>query len=391
MDVYTLDALKRREYIIDKYESMIWTERARRWGDFELHVNATNEMRLRLRVGTELMIPDSYRSMTVETVEETENEEGKKILAVKGRSLEKILDDRLARGTLSDLTTEPKWTITGLPAAIARKFFHDICVLGTLNSGDIIPGVSETSIFPTDTIAEPPTSITYEVEPQSVYSALAGLCDIYDMGFRLVRNPSTLTLHFDVYMGSDRTTKQTGLPAVVFSPDLENLQNTTAFTTNANYKNVAYVISPVGHEVVYPLDIDPTMNGFERRVLFVKADDIRDTVPADATAKMIQRGLDELSKNRQFSAFDGSLNQASSQYKYGVHYHLNDLVEIRNNTGTATDMQVTEQIFVSDREGERSYPTLSINQYITPGSWLSWDFNEVWADVDDTTHWGDLP
>jgi hypothetical protein len=288
------------------------------------------------------------------------------------------------------LTTEPKWVITGLPAAIARKFFHDICVLGTLDSGDIIPGVSETSIFPADTIAEPPTSITYEVEPQSVYSALAGICDVYDMGFRMVLNPTTLTIHFDVYMGSDRTTKQTTLAAVVFSPNLENLQNTTALTTNATYKNTAYVISPVGHEIVYPLDIDPAMNGFTRRVLFVKADDITDTTPSVASAKMIQRGLDALAKSRQLSAFDGEL-KSDARYKYGVDYHLGDLVEIRNATGAASDMQVTEQIFVSDAEGERSYPTLSINEYITPGSWLSWDFSEVWADVDDTTHWADLP
>jgi hypothetical protein len=391
MDIYTLDALNRREFLIDRHESMIWTERFNKWGDFVLTVNATNEMRAKFRVGTSLMIPNSLRVMVVETVEESEDEEGKKVLEIKGRSLEKILDDRLARGSLSDLTTEPKWVITDQPADIARKLFHDICVTGILDTGDIIPGISETSIFPTDTIAEPPDTITYEIEPQTLYSALSNLCDIFEMGFRLVLNPTTLTRHFDVYMGSDRTSKQTTLPAVVFSPELENLQNTKALTTNAMYKNVAYVISPVGHEIVYPLDIDPLIDGFDRRVLFVKADDITDTVPADATAKMIQRGLDELSKYRQFSAFDGELNDTQSRYKYGVHYHLGDLVEIRNASGVASDMQVTEQIFVSDREGERSYPTLSVNKYITPGSWLSWDANEVWNDVDPDLEWDELP
>src|SRR5689334_24374231 len=105
MDVYTLDALNRRITLTDKFKSMVWTERFNRWGDFQFDVYATNEMRLRFSVGTRLMIPDSLRVMTVETTQENEDNEGRKILTLKGRSLEKILDDRLARGTLSDLTT----------------------------------------------------------------------------------------------------------------------------------------------------------------------------------------------------------------------------------------------------------------------------------------------
>jgi hypothetical protein len=50
-------------------------------------------------------------------------------------------------------------------------------------------------------------------------------------------------------------------------------------------------------------------------------------------------------------------------------------------------MQVSEQIFVCDGEGERSYPTLAINQFIMPGSWLAWDYNQVWIDLGATEYW----
>jgi hypothetical protein len=180
------------------------------------------------------------------------------------------------------------------------------------------------------------------------------------------------------------------LPAVIFSPNLDNLQNTTELTSIATYKNVAYVFSPVGHEIVYLPDVDPTTTGFERRVLLVTADDITDEDPFAASAKMVQRGIQELARNRQFSAFDGEINQ-TSQYQYGRDYNLGDLVEYQNTSGAINIMQVTEQIFVSDREGDRSYPTLSMNTFITPGSWLSWDDEEVWAEVDSDLHWADLP
>jgi hypothetical protein len=391
MEVFILDNFYRRQSVIETFESFIWTERFSAYGDFELHMYSTLENRSLLSAGTKIAHSETYRVMTVQTVENTTDDQGKAMLKITGTSLEKILDNRVARGTLGDLTTTPKWSLTGLPKAIAQQMFHDICVTGILDAGDIIPGINESSIFPVDTIAAPSDSVTYEPELTTLYLAMKNLCDIYSMGFRLVRDGDTSQLYFDIYMGSDRTTGQTTLPAVVFSPGLDNLKNTTEITTTALYKNVAYVFSPVGHEIVYALDVDPAVEGFDRQILVVKADDITDTTPSVASAKMIQRGKDELSKARKLFAFDGEISQ-SIQYKYGVDYNLGDLVELQNEDGVTTNVQVTEQIFVSDSEGERSYPTLTVYRYITPGSWAGWDYNKEWDDYDSSsTTWSEQP
>lgn len=389
MDIYLLDDLYRRTgTIIDRYESMIWTERFSAYGDFELLINSSFENRSRLVPGVRLAINNSYRVMTVETVEDSTDSEGRMQLKVKGPSLEEILDDRIALNALTDLVTDPKWIIEDFPADIARFIFHEICIDGNIDPGDIISSVTEgSSIFPEDTIGEPPDEVIYEVEPMTVYWAIKNIADLYDFGFRLIRNLDTSQLYFDVYMGCDRTTAQSTLPAVVFSPELDNLNNTTELTTISLYKNVAYVISKAGHEIVYPLDVDPEVEGFERHVLLVKLDDIEED-DVDASAKMIQKGLEALSRQRAFSAFDGEIHQ-TSQYKYGTHYNLGDLVELRNTDGHTNVMQVTEQIFVCDKEGERSYPTLQINQFITPGSWLAWDYNQVWEDLGEFEYWED--
>lgn len=389
MEVYVLDSLFRREHVVDKFESLIWTERMRDEGDFILSLHSTLETRSRIPVGVRLAMNESFRVMQVETAEDTTDEDGKKTITLKGRSLEAILRDRIAKANLTDLTTEPKWVITDEPAEIARKIFHDICVLGELDAGDVIPYVVEDNLlFPDDTLPEPAEIITAEIDLMSVYDAIKNLCDLYDMGFRLVRNHDLTQLCWDIYMGCDRTTQQTVLPAVIFSPDLDNLQNTTELTTNALYKNVAYVFSKEGFEVVYPLDVDPSVEGFERRAIFIKMDDIEVGDP-DASDKMIQKGKEVLAQSRRFQGFDGEINQNSS-WKYGTDYHLGDLVEVRNETGAANSMQVTEQIFVCDKEGERSYPTLTIRQYINPGSWASMPAEVDWDDM-TTEEWDDMP
>jgi hypothetical protein len=387
MDIYVLDSLLRRTDLVDRYLSLIWTERYAAYGDFELQLISTPDNRRLFVTGTLLACNESFYVMSVRTVENTTDAEGKNVLKITGVSLEAMLDDRVAKDVLDDLTDAPVWTITDQPADVARTIFHDVCVLGVLDVGDIIPFVIEDTFMPEDTIPEPVDPITVELEPQTVYAAIKDICDQWTLGFRLLRNADNSQLYFDIYSGSDRTTGQTALGAVVFSVELDSLQNTSELTSIANYKNVAYVFSPAGFEVVYPQDVIPETAGFERHVLMVRADDITSDNP-DVSAALIQRGNQELSKQRSFSAFDGEINP-NSQYKYGVHYNLGDLIEMRNTDGATNLMRVTEQIFVSDSEGERAYPTLAKNIFIDTGSWLSWEANQVWADF-TTEHWADL-
>lgn len=392
MELYTLDALFRRREIIgsSQFESLVWAERMRAFGDFKLTILPTLANKNRFVEGIRLASDFSKRVMVIETVEDKEDQEGKRLLYIQGRSIEAILLDRIARPNLDDLTTTPKWILTGTPGEIVRQIFHDICVLGLLDEADIIPFVVEGSISPEDTIPEPADEITVELDVTTVYDAIADICTKYDMGFRLLRDGDTSQLYWDVYMGSDRTSAQTDLEAVIFSPDLDNLHSTSELSTIALYKNVCYVFSPVGVEVVYALDIDPDTEGFERKAMFVKADDITDVDAGVASAKMIQRGKEELSQHRQLKAFDGEIDP-NSRYKYQQHFWIGDYVEQRSETGAANTMQVTEQIFVSDKEGERSFPTLTLNKFITPGSWEDWRYNVDWDLMDDDEFWDNQP
>lgn len=387
MEVYILDSLLRRNQVVDKFESLIWTERWQEIGDFELVLISNLETRSQFTVGTRIAINKSDRVMTVETIENSTDSDGKLMLNIKGRSLEAILEDRVAKDTMSDLTADPVWTLTGTPGAIVRTIFNDICVLGNLDVKDKIPFITAGTIYPADTIPEYATSISVGIKPTVLYDVIKELCDNYDLGFRLIRNFDASQLYFNIYAGNDRTTGQIILPPVVFALGFDNLQDITEFITIDQSKNVAYVFSEFGFAVVYPDDVDPDIEGFERRVLLVNASDVtEDTL--DIPAALIQRGKEELAKRRGSSVLDGQLN-TNSVYTYGIDYDLGDLVEMRSVDGVVSKQRVTEQIFTCDGEGERAYPTLFMKYFVTPNTWLSWSNDQVWEDF-TTEHWEEM-
>lgn len=386
MELYTLDAALRRTAVIDRFESLIWTERFSAWGDFELHIFSTPEMRRLLPAGTRLAMSDSYRVMTVELVENATDADGRAMLKITGRSIEAIMDERIARKTFQNLTDLPKWTLTGTPATIAKAIFNANLGYNALMQDDKLPFLVNGTLFPPGNIAPPADVITVELDIQTIYKGVQDICQAYDLGFRIVRNFDLSQLYFDIYSGNDRTTLQNVLPPVVFAPNLDNLTNISEVTSIGNYRNVAYVYHPNGVQIVVADDGTSTeVEGFARRVLPVDASDIDLPAGTDLNTALQQRGKEELLKNRPVQAFDGEL-PLNSPYRYEVAYQLGDLVEMRNDDGVTNQMRVTEQVFVSDNQGERAYPTLTIDRFITPGSWLAWDFNQTWATADG--YWG---
>ena len=358
------------------------------WGDFQITIKSTFQNRSLLRLGTWIGMQGSDRLMQIESITDAMGDDGSKNLSVTGRSAEKLLDDRVAMPSLGDLTTTPKWVITGKPGDIARYIFSQICVTCVLSPNDTIPGYHSGTILPPGTIPEPSEVVIIEFDPGSVYYDIQKLCQIYAMGFRLIKDGDTGNLYFDVYTGNDRTSAQVERPAIIFSQDLESIDKTSTLQSIASVKTVAYVFTKNGAIMVYPLGYDSSVSGADRRVLLVKDDSMDIPAGPDLDLAMTQKGNEELSKFRKIYAFDGEIPKYEP-YIYGVDYGLGDLVEERSPDGFANYMLVTEQIFISDAEGERSYPTLVLIQTITPGAWLSVPADQHWDDVPSDQHWAD--
>ena len=238
------------------------------------------------------------------------------------------------------------------------------------------------------TLEFPTGSTLYEVDVDQTIKLFKDFCQSYGLGFSLTikqLTSATRTFYFGIYKGTDRTTNQTAVKPVIFSKDFENLTNTSEIKSIAQYKNVCVVSSAQGSVVVYADGINEgQMLGKELRILSLKITDLNGVV--DVPAYLRSCGVNALAQQQLVYALDGEISQYS-QYVYRTDYFLGDIVEMRGSNGSSNTMMVTEQTFVQDNNGFRSYPTLVINQIVTPGSWMSALGNIYWSDA--TGYWAD--
>jgi Siphovirus ReqiPepy6 Gp37-like protein len=395
LEWYTLDSSFRRDTVIEGFESFIWTERYNAWGDFQIVIKSTPTTRGLLLTDRWIAMSGSYRTMKIENIVDTVAEDGVRKMTITGRSMEALFDDRAACqgvGTGQDLTSLPDVFTFGSGIQECIMFLFGQQFVDFINSAnDTIPFYHTGSLLPPGSIGLPyagPEGYMINLEYASFYSIVKQIAEMYDVGFRLVRNGDAGEVYFEVYRGDDRTSKQTDRAPVIFVPNMETLDKTTLVKSTALVKTVAYVYAKLGSLAVYAPGVNTDDAGFKRRVLFVKADEITDAPGATLTARMTQKGLTELAKNRVVYAFDGEI-PVSQPYIYQQDYGLGDHVEERDSDGFVNEMIVTEQIFVSDKEGNRGYPTLSLYGITVPNTWSSRPAGEHWADIPLTEHWAD--
>lgn len=395
MDIYILDDDFRRVDVIDVYDTMIWVDKSREEGTLELVVpwSAKNERRLVRE--TLLSIDDSHDVMEIQEVSIEDNEDNERIITVNGLGSDRILKQRIAKEQLgnkvkppevADADFDPGWVLSGHPADICRTIFTKICRDGVLSPLDVIQPFKTTSPYPAGTTPEPTGTAEVSFTTGNVYEVISQICETYEMGFRLGVDTTTREFFFEIFMGSDRTTSQTTLPAVVFSPQLENLVSTKEYMTMEDYFNVCYVISEdFGTTIVVDPNSDPTAKNFKRRVTSIDLGKIADDI-SDKAAYAQAMGLQALADAHPLHALDGEIPTVV-KYKYNQDYFLMDLVELRSEDGIVNYMRVTENTIVSDIDGTRSYPTLTTRNMVTPGTWESWEYAIDWDDAYGT--WDD--
>lgn len=403
-DLYILDALFRPIDVVDKYVSLIWTDRWNEWGDFEFLTWASPANRKRFVHGTKLSIAESKNVMIVEKVEDTIDDEKGWVLKVSGRSIASVLEKRSAL-YISTFDSEARsiWYMSGWSRADTMRYmFWKICVDGALSANDIIPfiqwgtgGIDEwETLYPDDTIPEDETIKIWGQKVDSLYNAIKGLGDLYDLGFRMYKHPNESKLYFNVFAGSDRSSAQTDLPPVIFSEDMANLNSTTEFTDSSKEYNVVRVVYFYKDELdneaslrvtAYDPNMDPTTAGFDKKEKLVVVNTIPEEV-VDTLDYMQDLAEQELAKARPIGALDGEIDQYN-QYQYERDYFLGDIVETRSRSGATAYMRVAEQIIVKDEQGKRSYPTLINKQFVNPGTWASWKYDVEWSAMGSEEYW----
>ena len=104
MDIYTLDDQLRRLEVFDTYKSLIWVERNRGPGEFELFTMNTKAARDIFQRGRRLTRRGSKCVMVVETHTYIANSD-ERLLKIYGRGVEKVFEDRVVAPSLGPQRT----------------------------------------------------------------------------------------------------------------------------------------------------------------------------------------------------------------------------------------------------------------------------------------------
>ncbi len=233
MQAYLLDKNYIAQELLDEYDSFLWTDRYYECGDFEYYTGATQDKIDAWKVGYMLKSSFSDRIMIIENREiVTDNENGFK-LKITGESGEALLKRRVIIKKVSyDKNTNVQNIIKQL---ITTNIISPSDTKRTI-SNFIFEDSTDTAITSAVLLKEK------EFYGEDLYTVIQEMCEAYGFGFKVTLNSSNQFV-FKLYCGVDRSFAQTSLPYVVFSPEFNNIANTTYNYETTGKQNVVYLKS----------------------------------------------------------------------------------------------------------------------------------------------------
>jgi hypothetical protein len=370
VNLYTLDRNFNRIDIIDGFHSAIWNEKYLGDSNIELVVPATTEM---IELLPEGIFVGSDSSDEVMILEALTIDDGK--LKAEGNSLLVWLNNRFVRYTPNQDARTFQLNPPMTPGAVVWEIVRNSCHRDSvhLQPGATTMGISnpeqlaiqELDLLDIDNSGDP---ITFVVEYQPVYDCIHQIASDYNIGMQLLLGDNPV-LGFRSYKGVDRTTGQTEVPPVRFSPQMDSLTNISEFRSIAALKTKvwAFTGSDMGTLNSQPPGeahlTDQPYVGFDLRAMVVTAGEIQagdiGTDAAKLASALNIAAKSGLASSPYDKLVDGEI-VPTAQFQYGRDYTLGDIVEIQGHSEIIGSARVTEYIRTQDETGEKAYPTVTM-------------------------------
>lgn len=372
MDLLILDKFFNTLSVLDTYESLIWTERYQKCGDFEIYAPVNIPNFEDFQIGNYLYRKNIKRMMIVETLQiETDAETGDRVI-VTGESLESILKRRIVKTS---------GIINGnLQSGVHGMLYEN--VMSTLASNRLIPNF--TFVYSTDPEV---TALTLNADytGETVYDAIESACSEKGIGFRIYPNfdGDAPAFSFELYAGKNRAYSQDTLPWVAFTPKFDNFLSSNYIESKKDYKTTCIVHGMVERDSTYTdsngetqtytytenleqeVDLHPELTGLERRELYLDVgsmngtdDDGNEISTAQLKLQMTQKGKEALTEYPIVKSFESSVDP-NHQYVYGKDFFIGDIVQVANSYNKEGECRIAEIVYSKDTTGERIIPTFT--------------------------------
>lgn len=340
------------EDLIEGYDSLIWTERYKEPGDFELKTADIKNMRTLLPVGSLVTHRDTLEACFVESHDVTEQDDGPATLTIKGRSFFSFMEKRIALQAIHSLEVAGAlrtWTLASQTSGSAAKYLIDyIARDGTLHANDAIP-----NLVTTISVNKTMTTSVRAIDRGTLFERVMGILQEDTLGIRFRRpTPPSVTLGLNIYDGEDKTA------SVIFDANLGHFDSINFLNSNANFITAAYG-STKTYAASFTTSAYVSYTGLQRRVILLDASDVNDA--PNESQILTSRIASALRNNKNASiVLDGEVSD-DIPYVYNVDYSLGDTVLLRSAKYGVEDVaMVTEYIRIDDQTGDKSYPGLAV-------------------------------
>ncbi len=349
MDLTVLNTNLDDVALVDTYESFIWTDRYYSCGDFEFYTTISDGILDYIKQDYYLQNRDSEHTMIIEKLLIDSDMENGNHITVSGRSLESILDRRIIWG---------QKTLSGNLQNGIKTLLNECVISPSDNNRKISNFVFEESTDPAIT----GLAIDAQYTGDNLYDVIRKICEEKSIGFKVTLNNKQFV--FKLYAGTDRSYDQTAVPYVIFSPNFENIINSSYIESRASLKNITLIGGEgEGAARKYTTVGSDGGSGLKRRELFTDARDISSDVgdgivltDAEYTAQLQQRGKEKLAEHPDITSFEGQV-ETTIMFKYGEDFFNGDVVQIANEYGHETKARILEIVISENEEGTSVYPT----------------------------------
>lgn len=342
---------------IDNYQSIIWTKRWRKCGDFVLTlpinsiqgIDTYDELIDKLLVLKSDNPNEENEYMFIESYVLSYNADDVECLTIKGRDLVSILERRIIWGQKSYTNETIKYICnelihsqiidpTPLSSGDYRKIRGFIC--GNYDANEIINNIQ----FTGDNLLEAILSVCGEDYSPQVNTYL------------------NTKFVFTLYKGQNRND-------IVFARDFDNLEKYEECEDISDYKN-AWLVGGEGEGlerkyVDYTWMAGPVSRwggGISRREKFVDARDVSSNNGEidinDYKAMLLQRGLDK--RLETWINYESTAEIITRDLIYNEDYLVGDKVIIIDTLRNKHFARITEFIRCEDADGYREYPNFEI-------------------------------
>jgi hypothetical protein len=370
-DVLVYDDNWELQTIVDNYESLVWTDKAKECGDFELYMYYDPDLWNTIKLGAFLRIQDSEHTMMVNKRDMKDTFEDAPRMIFTGKSMEYITSRRVVYQQID---------VTGAPGDIVNKLLDENCIDGPFlkqfapdptNPNKKYRGITGLHRDKSNWRKElGDVQISKQYLGQTVYEALADLVKTYASPtcYIFVHHTDDNRWRWRLGTGVDRSWNQGTNEWVTFSDNFNNLKSSEFVQDNEKYANAFYVTGADPGDgkprITMPIERtndNTTSGGFisgmgriEKWIdgsnVKLKDDNNKDIPYHQYVNELLSYGHASMREYVTETTFTGDVDP-NVQWVYMRDYYIGDIVNVFDDMGNGAWCTIDGMTITADKNG----------------------------------------